>query len=176
MEFRILGPLEVEERGSPIELGGPKQRKLLALLLLTPNRPVSVDRLIDGLWPTDPPAAAANALQYHVSQLRKALGNGAMIATQEPGYLIRLEPEQLDLLRFEQLVIEAEGAEAERAGRLLAEALALWRVGAWAGGAFGRPRRRRSVGRGSAAPRSRPPRGARAAGRSRSRSRSSRSA
>jgi len=127
MEFRILGPLEIEERGSPIELGGPKQRTLLALLLLTPNRPVSADRLIDGLWPTDPPAAAANALQYHVSQLRKALGNGAMIATQDPGYVVRLEPEQLDLLRFEQLVIEAEGAEAERASRLLAEALALWR-------------------------------------------------
>ena len=127
MEFRILGPLEVEEGGNPIALGGPKQRTLLALLLLTPNRPVSVDRLVDGLWPRDPPVAAANALQYHVSRLRKALGEGAPIVTQEPGYLIGLDPEQLDLLRFEQLIMEAEGAEPDLASRLLGEALALWR-------------------------------------------------
>jgi DNA-binding SARP family transcriptional activator len=127
MEFRILGPLEVVDASQAVVLGGSKQRTLLTLLLLTPNRPVSVDRLIDAVWSGEPPPAASNALQYHVSQLRKALGDGATIATQEPGYLIRLEPEQLDLLRFEQLVIEAEGAEAERASRLLAEALALWR-------------------------------------------------
>src|SRR5215467_10529924 len=104
MEFRILGPLEVVDAGHAVSLGGSKQRTLLALLLLTPNRPVSVDRLIDGVWSGNPPAAASNALQYHVSQLRKALGDGAAIMTQEPGYLIRLEADQLDLLRFEQLV------------------------------------------------------------------------
>src|SRR5262252_5559596 len=98
MDFRILGPLEVAEGGRPVALGGPKQRVLLALLLATPNRPVSTDRLVEGLWPGDPPAAAANALQYHVSRLRKALGDGAAIVTQEPGYLIRLDPEELDLL------------------------------------------------------------------------------
>ena len=70
MEFRILGPLEIEDQGRAVALGGPKQRALLAALLLTPNRPVSVDRLIDALWPTRPPADAANALQFHVSQLR----------------------------------------------------------------------------------------------------------
>ena len=75
MEFRILGPLEVVDRGRTLALGGPKQRALLAALLLTPNRAVSVDRLIDALWPTRPPAAAANALQFHVSQLRKLLGD-----------------------------------------------------------------------------------------------------
>jgi DNA-binding SARP family transcriptional activator len=128
MEFGILGPLEVVEDGRPIALAGGKQRTLLALLLLAPNRPVSLDRLVEGLWPGgDRPADAANALQYHVSRLRKALGDGATIVTQEPGYLIRLEPEQLDLLRFEQLVIEAEGADAPRASRLLGEALELWR-------------------------------------------------
>jgi DNA-binding SARP family transcriptional activator len=126
MEFRILGPLEVAEGGRPIALGGPKQRALLVLLLLTPNRAVSVDRLVETLWGGDPPASAANALQYHVSQLRKALGEGAIV-TQEPGYLIRLDPEQLDLLRFERLVAEAEGTDAIRASRLLGEALALWR-------------------------------------------------
>lgn len=127
MEFRILGPLEVEEGGHPVALGGPKQRKLLALLLLTPNRPVSVDRLIDALWADEPPAEASNALQYHVSQLRKALGDGAAIVTQEAGYSIRLEAEQLDLLRFERLLVEAESADADRASRLLREALGLWR-------------------------------------------------
>ena len=76
MEFRILGPLEVVDGGRVVALGGPKQRALLAALLLTPNRALSVDRLIDALWPTGPPAAAANALQYHVSQLRKLLGGG----------------------------------------------------------------------------------------------------
>lgn len=127
MEFRILGPLEVVDAGRPVPLGGSKQRTLLALLLLTPNRPVSVDRLADVLWSGDPPAGASNALQYHVSQLRKALGDEAPIVTREPGYLIRLEPEQLDLLRFEQLVAEAEGADPGHASRLLGEALRLWR-------------------------------------------------
>ena len=127
MEFRILGPLEVVDRGRTLALGGPKQRALLAALLLTPNRPVSVDRLSDVLWPTRPPAAAANALQFHVSQLRKLLGGSEVIVTQEPGYLIRVEPDQVDLLRFERLVAEAVGAEADQASRLLREALELWR-------------------------------------------------
>jgi len=126
MEFRILGPLEVEDDGRAVVLGGPKQRALLALLLLTPNRPVSVDRLTDALWAAEPPAAAANALQYHVSQLRKLLGHG-LIVTREPGYLIRIGPNQLDLLRFERLVAEAEASDARRASRLLADALDLWR-------------------------------------------------
>ena len=126
MEFRILGPLEVVDAGQPVPLGGAKQRMLLALLLLTPNRPVSVDRLIEAIWSGDPPAAAPNALQYHVSQLRKALGE-AVVVTQEPGYLIRVERGQLDLLRFEQLVGQAERAAPAEASRLLGEALGLWR-------------------------------------------------
>lgn len=126
MEFRILGPLEVEDDGRAVALGGPKQRALLAVLLLTPNRAVSVDRLIDVLWPSRPPATATNALQYHVSQLRKLLGDCAIV-TQEPGYLIRLDTDQLDLLRFERLLAEADEAEPARASRLLTEALELWR-------------------------------------------------
>lgn len=127
MEFRILGSLEVEESGRLIAFGGPKQRTLLAVLLLTPNRAVSVDRLADAVWGGEPPAEAANALQYHVSQLRKRLGAGAEIVTQEPGYLIRLDSEQLDLFVFERLVSEADGADPDRASRLLTTALALWR-------------------------------------------------
>jgi DNA-binding SARP family transcriptional activator len=127
MEFRILGPLEAVDDGHAVPLGGSKQRMLLALLLSTPNRPVSVDRLVDVLWSGDPPAAASNALQYHVSRLRKVLGNGASIVTQEPGYVIELDSDQLDILRFEHLVSEAAHADAAQASRLLAEALGLWR-------------------------------------------------
>lgn len=127
MEFRILGPIEVVERDRALTLGGARQRALLALLLTRANEVVSADRLIDELWPSEAPQNAANALQYHVSQLRKALGGGEAIATQPPGYAIRVATNELDLLRFEQLVDEAEHAPPEGAARLLREALGLWR-------------------------------------------------
>jgi DNA-binding SARP family transcriptional activator/DNA-binding beta-propeller fold protein YncE len=126
MEFRILGPLEVVEGGGQVALGGVKQRALLAFLLLHANRVVSRDRLIDELWDTTPPETARTALQVHVSQLRKALGHEAIV-TQAPGYLIKVEPGALDLERFELLVKEAHGKEAEEAGERLRQALALWR-------------------------------------------------
>ena len=107
MEFRILGPLEVVEQGRALPLGGARQRTLLALLLTRANEVVSADRLIDELWGAQPPRTAANALQYHVSQLRKALAPHEAIVTQEPGYVIRIGPDELDLLRFETLVEEA---------------------------------------------------------------------
>ena len=126
MEFRILGPLEVVQNGRPRALGGARQRTLLAVLLTRANEVVSVDRLTDALWGADPPSAAANALQYHVSQLRKLLGDGDRVITRGPGYVIRVEPDELDLLRFERLVEEAERASHDEASRLLREALALW--------------------------------------------------
>jgi DNA-binding SARP family transcriptional activator len=127
MEFRILGPLEVIERGRPLELGGSRQRALLALLLTHANEVVSTDRLIDELWGARPPKTAPNALQYHVSRLRKALGRDDAIVTRQPGYLICVEPDELDLLRFERLVEEAQRSQSERAARLLRDALRLWR-------------------------------------------------
>ena len=90
----------------------------LAVLLTNANEVVSVDRLIDALWGARPPRAAANALQYHVSQLRKHLGNGETIITRESGYLIRVAPDELDLLRFERLLDEAEHAAPDRRARL----------------------------------------------------------
>jgi DNA-binding SARP family transcriptional activator len=119
MEFRILGPLEVIEDGRSVELGGQKQRALVALLLLEPNCVVSRDRLIEALWEDEPPDTAPKALQVHVSNIRKRLGRDR-IATKPPGYAIRVEPGELDLDRFERLV--EEGGR-----RRLAEALALWR-------------------------------------------------
>ena len=126
MEFRILGPLEVVEQGRPLALAGARQRSLLALLLTRANEVVSTERLIEELWGERAPKEAGNALQYHVSRLRKALA-GEAIVTREPGYLIRVGPDELDLLRFERLVEEGERSPPESAATLLREALALWR-------------------------------------------------
>jgi DNA-binding SARP family transcriptional activator len=127
VEFRILGPLEVIEQGRPLTLGRGRQRTLLALLLTRANEIVSADRLIHELWGAQPPRTAANALQFHVSQLRKALAPHDPISTQEPGYMISAGPEELDLLRFEALIEEARRAAPELAARRLRDALALWR-------------------------------------------------
>ena len=130
MEFRILGPLEAEQDGRLVPLGGRKQRALLALLLLHANAVVPRDRLIDEIWGDEPPETARTALQVHVSQLRKALG-GERIETRAPGYLVRTEPDALDLERFERLVAEGRdalaGGDAGRSADVLREALASWR-------------------------------------------------
>lgn len=124
MEFRILGPLEAFEGGVSLALGGLKQQALLAMLLLHANEVVSTDRLIDALWEV-PPAKPTKAVQVYVSRLRKALG-GAMPASQPPGYVMKLSPEQLDLARFRVL---RELARRDSAGNAekLEQALALWR-------------------------------------------------
>jgi DNA-binding SARP family transcriptional activator len=126
MEFRLLGPLEVVDRDRVLALGGVKPRSLLALLLLNANQVVSSDRLIDELWGDEPPATAAKSVQVHVSRLRKQLGEDRLM-TRAPGYVLRAEPSELDLTRFEQLVSEAHGAEPEARAATLREALALWR-------------------------------------------------
>ena len=126
MEFRILGPLEVVDDGRKLALGGVKQRSLLALLLLQPNRVVPRDRLIDELWDTAPPETARTALQVHVSGLRKTLGR-ERILTQAPGYLVRIEPGELDLDRFEQLLGGGDRGDSAGAAEAMREALALWR-------------------------------------------------
>src|SRR3954464_3220865 len=95
MLFRILGPVEVAADGRTLDLGGPKQRALLAMLLLEANRVVPRDRLIDALWDESPPDTARKALQVHVSQLRKALG-AERIETRTPGYVLLLEDNELD--------------------------------------------------------------------------------
>jgi DNA-binding SARP family transcriptional activator len=127
MEFRILGPLEVVDGDRLLTLKGSRVRALLALLLTSANEVVSADRLIDELWATQPPRAAGNALQYHVSQLRKALAPVNVIETREPGYILQVGQDQLDLLRFEQLVADAQNKPPENAAQILREALGLWR-------------------------------------------------
>lgn len=108
-------------------LGGSRQRTLLALLLMRPNEVVFGDRLIDELWGARPLRTAANALQYYVSQFRKTRAPSEAIVTHEPGYLIRVGPGELDLLRFERLVDEARTAPPAQAAQLLREALGLSR-------------------------------------------------
>ena len=130
MEFRILGPLEVWDEGGEVSLGGPKPRALLAVLLLHPNEVVPADRLIDELWGEDSPERAAAALRVNVSRLRKALPQD-VLTTRSPGYVIRVEPDELDLHRFERLVDEgrsllARGLAADASERLR-DALSLWR-------------------------------------------------
>ncbi len=126
LEFRVLGPLEVLEDGRPLPLGGPRQRALLALLLLRANQVVSSDALLDELWPEEQPLAGRAALRVRVSQLRKALGPD-VIVTRPPGYVLAAAAEQLDLWRFERLAGEAAAESPARAAELLREALALWR-------------------------------------------------
>jgi DNA-binding SARP family transcriptional activator len=130
MEFRILGPLEVAEGGVPVALGAPKQRALLAVLLLHTNEVVSAERLVDELWGEAPPARAAKLVQHYVSGLRKVLPTGVLL-TRAPGYLLRVEPGQLDLIEFERLLEEAKRGAAEgeiaRAADLYRHALSLWR-------------------------------------------------
>ena len=124
--FRLLGPLEVESAGTLLDPGGPRQRALLALLLVNANEVVPRDRLVDGLWGDAPPATAANSLQVAVHGLRKLLGP-ARVETRGAGYRIRVEPGELDVERFEQLVAQAPREPVERRAELLREALELWR-------------------------------------------------
>jgi DNA-binding SARP family transcriptional activator len=126
LQFRILGPLEVSDEGSPVRLGGQKQRAVLAVLLLQAGRVVSVDHLVHALWGERPPRSAVASLQNFVSQLRKLLGNDVVV-TRAPGYTLQLKPVQLDLDRFERLVDEARPAEPQERAARLREALALWR-------------------------------------------------
>jgi DNA-binding SARP family transcriptional activator len=130
VEFRLLGPLEVWHEGRPLHIGGAKERALLVLLLLHAGEAVSADRLIDELWGDSPPATARKSLQVRVAGLRRAL-RGDVLLRRGDAYLIGLEPSQLDLHRFEQLL--AAGSDALAAGdptaalTTLDQALAIWR-------------------------------------------------
>jgi WD40 repeat protein/DNA-binding SARP family transcriptional activator len=131
VDFRILGPLEVRREQAVVSLGGPKQRAVLAVLLLRANEPVSAEQLAQALWGEDAPASAVRTVQVHVSRLRKALGDGDVVMTTPAGYRLRVEPGELDAERFERLV--DDGRRALRDGRpdeaagVVGKALTLWR-------------------------------------------------
>ena len=125
MEFRILGPLEVFDGGTPVRLGGRNQRVLLALLLLNAGEVVSTDRLIDGLWGAEPPRTAPTSLQNAVSQLRKLVG-AKRVVTKSPGYVINLDEDELDTKQVLALVASARIAEADDRVASLRQAESLW--------------------------------------------------
>jgi YVTN family beta-propeller protein len=135
VEFAVLGPVAAWHDGRELPLGGPKQRALLAILLLHANEVVSRDRLIDGLWGERPPPTAGHTLDNYVSRLRKALGD-ARLSRRPPGYVLHVGADELDLDRFERLFREGREAlsrgDAGEAAATLRSALALWRGAALA--------------------------------------------
>ncbi len=135
LEFRILGPLEVQADGELVSLGGQRQRALLAALLLEAGRVVSTDRLVALLWGEEPPRTATTSLQNAVSQLRKLLG-AELVETRSPGYVLKVAPDQIDSTRFERLLADGRTGDPGERARLLRGALALWRGPALADFAF----------------------------------------
>ena len=138
LEFRILGVLEVVDNGRPVHIGASKERALLAELVLHPNQIVSRERLMEVVWGESAPATATATLNTYVCHLRAALEPGRerrssprLLLTREPGYLLAVDPERVDGVRFERLA--AEGSRALSAGDpdaaavTLRTALALWR-------------------------------------------------
>ena len=131
MQFRVLGPLEVDGAGGAVPLGGGKVRAVLAQLLLRPNEPVAAERLAVGLWGEDAPPSSVKTIYVHVSRLRKALGDPEAIATTPAGYRLRVRPGELDADHFATLSTQGrsaleDGRPGEAAAKLR-EALALWR-------------------------------------------------
>ncbi|MGW7469438.1 BTAD domain-containing putative transcriptional regulator [Streptomyces xantholiticus] len=133
--FRILGPLDVSADGRPVVLQGARQRTIMSMLLLAPNRVVSVDTLADAVWRGSPPATARNQIAICVSALRKTIKNAVgvedILVTSHPGYMLFAGEHRIDAVEFEEHA--AKGREAARRGRpeeacaFFEEALAMWR-------------------------------------------------
>jgi DNA-binding SARP family transcriptional activator/ABC-type transport system substrate-binding protein len=136
VEFRLLGPVEVLRDGDPVALGGAKPRALLGLLLLHANQVVSRDRLIDELWGDRPPGTAGHSLDVQISRLRKAFEPEEVLLTRSGGYVLEIDPESVDVNRFERLLEEGRRANAEGRAKdatdALRSALGLWRGAALA--------------------------------------------
>ncbi|MEW2075168.1 BTAD domain-containing putative transcriptional regulator [Streptomyces sp. NPDC012403] len=133
--FRILGPLDISAGEQPIVLTGARQRTIMSMLLLAPDRIVSVDTLADAVWNGSPPQTARNQIAICVSALRKTLKAAAgvddLLVTSHPGYMLFTGDHRIDAVEFEERV--ALGREAARSGRLeeacarFDEAIAMWR-------------------------------------------------
>ncbi|HYW88443.1 MAG TPA: BTAD domain-containing putative transcriptional regulator, partial [Chloroflexota bacterium] len=130
MEFRLLGPLQVVDGPRTLALNGFRQRCTLAILLLNLNHVVSADLLLEELWGERAPATALQALRVHISQIRKVLG-ADVIRTLPTGYTLEVDPDHVDVHRFERLVDEGTAAvvsgEHASGAALLHDALKLWR-------------------------------------------------
>jgi DNA-binding SARP family transcriptional activator len=137
MDFRLLGPLEVDAEGLPVSLGGARARALLALLLVHRNEVVPLDRIVDELWAEPPPKTADQVVRVYVSKLRKALepagsdGPPQVILTRGSGYLVRTGRDEVDVDRFDALRVEGRrllaAGNAAEAADALGDAISLWR-------------------------------------------------
>ncbi len=135
LEFRLLGPVEVWAAGGCLEMGPPQQRAVLAALAVDAGRPVFRGTLIDRIWSGRAPQGAASALYAHINRIRRVLAAGAAgeepvrLARRSGGYVLGVDPEDVDLHRFRRLALAARDRQRpddERA-RLLRAALDLWR-------------------------------------------------
>src|SRR4029453_8856947 len=137
LRFRILGPLEVTRGADALTLGGPRQKAVLACLLVHANEVVPIDALADGIWEGRPPDSATGTIRTYVSHLRRVVeagpagGNGHVLLTTPPGYRLRVEPGELESDEFERLLEQARRARADGVPELalghLNQALGLWR-------------------------------------------------
>jgi DNA-binding SARP family transcriptional activator/tetratricopeptide (TPR) repeat protein len=134
LTFGVLGPLEMREGGHLVPVAGERQRQVLALLLLNANRAVGIDELTAAIWDEDPPVTARRQVQNAVSQVRQLLlrhGGGGLLRSLPDAYQLRIEPDQLDLLRFESLTRDgrrhAAAGQVAKAAGMLRGAVSLWR-------------------------------------------------
>ncbi|MEV5718754.1 BTAD domain-containing putative transcriptional regulator [Amycolatopsis mediterranei] len=136
-EFRVLGPFEVLVHGRPLDLGGPRIRTLLALLIANAGRVISVDTMADALWDVDATPGTPRTVRTYMSRLRRSLApvGSDLIETRAAGYVLRLEPALLDAREFERLVTAGRtalaAADPVTAADRLSRALALWRGDAY---------------------------------------------
>src|SRR5690348_6261818 len=131
VEVRLLGPVQSVRAGREVPLGGPRQRAVLALLVLEAGRVVPAGRLVEELWRGSPPPGAAVTVRSYVSRLQSALAPEVAVVARGGGYAISAGPDQLDASRFERLVAAGHdalaGGQAVAAGTRFREALGLWR-------------------------------------------------
>jgi DNA-binding SARP family transcriptional activator len=133
VELGILGPVQARDGGVRLELGGVRGQKVLAALLLAPNRVVPLAHLVDVVWDGESPSTGKHQIQKSVGDLRAVLGVPGMIVTDGPGYRFVLGSASLDVVTFERHVATAQTVEPSEAVRLLRTALSLWRGPALAG-------------------------------------------
>jgi WD40 repeat protein/DNA-binding SARP family transcriptional activator len=134
VQFHALGALRITEHGREVTIGGPRQRRLVAMLLIHRNDAVSVDRLADAVFAGEPTPAASTTLRSYVARLRRVLGDGdggPRVLTQAPGYVLLLADDELDVERFEAALAEARRLrgidDPTSSASVLRDALALWR-------------------------------------------------
>jgi DNA-binding SARP family transcriptional activator len=126
VKVTLLGPVSAESGGVELGLGGLKQRAVFALLALNAGRVVPLDRLVDELWRDEPPSRATLSLQSYISRLRRVLTGAAQIVTRPPGWMLALDPREVDVTRFADLVTRSRGLPPADAVPVLREALGLW--------------------------------------------------